>query len=363
MLERLVHLYATRGKLLLAIGFVVTVVAAWCASGLRLDSDIERLLPESAPSVRGLEQLQKKYGIIGRVSVVLQGDDPKKLHEDAVAVAKSVEDIEGVDWVEYRRPVDFFRENRLLYIHYDDLKTASERVEKRLEWEKQRANPFFVPLKKEEPPKVDLSDIEAKYNDLDRDTYYCSDDGKLCAVFIFPRFSAGDLQKSRTLLGAVRARVSTELEAHRDSVTFGLAGRYAKRVEQQEALVKDLRLATFVALISLFFFLLIYFRGIKAPVLVFVPLVMGTIWAFAWAELVFGSLNVLTGFFGAVLLGLGTDYGIHIQSRFLEALQEEDDDPIQAMITTLGSAGRASMYAGLTTIVAFGSLMASSFRA
>ncbi len=340
---------------------LLTLVAGAIASQLTIDADLERLLPETAPSVRGLEQLEEKYGIVGRVTLVLRGDDLATLQAAADRAGEIALDVDNIDRVEVRRPTQFFKDNRLLYIDKADLDELATRIGTRIKWEKRRANPLFVDLGGAAAPEVLLDDIEAKYEQFSRDDYYCDEAGKTCLVFAFPSFSAGDLKKSKALLSSLRGRIDAELDGKFPGTTLGITGRYAKRVDQQRAVNSDLAKATTIALTALFVFLLVYFRGFVSAVWVFVPLVMGTTWAFAWAELVFGSLNVLTSFFGAVLLGLGIDYGIHILSRYLEALEIEDAE--EAMIDTLKSAGRASMYAGLTTVIAFGSLMASSFRA
>lgn len=340
---------------------LVTFAAAFVASHLTIDADLERLLPETAPSVQGLEELEEKYGIVGRVNMVLRGGEMEDLHAAADSASKIAHEMEAVDRVEVHRPVDFFQDHRLLYIDKPDLDVVSERLLARIKWEKRRANPLFVDVGDSEPPEVKFDDIEDKYERFEQDKYFCDEETKTCLVFAFPNFSAGDLKRSKALLKELRTNVEAELKANHPNTTLGISGRYAKRVDQQQAVNRDLARATGIALTALFIFLLIYFRGFLSAFWVFLPLVMGTTWAFAWAEIVFGSLNVLTSFFGAVLLGLGIDYGIHILSRYLEALETETSE--EAMIDTLRSAGRASMYAGLTTVIAFGSLMLSSFRA
>ena len=361
LLTGLVRFYAQRGRIILGVAVLATIVAAFVASHLTIDADLERLLPETAPSVEGLKELEQNYGIVGRVNIVLRGGELDQLQGAADRAAQIVRDLEGVRRVEAHRPTVFFQDHRLLYIDKDDLDVVADRIGKRIRWEKRRANPLFVDLGDGEPPAVEFEDIEAKYDQFSQDEYYCDRDTTTCVVFAFPSFSAGDLKKSKELLSAVRDQVSQALEADFPGTTLGLSGRYAKRVDQQQAVNRDLARATSIALTALFVFLLVYFRGFLSAAWVFLPLMMGTTWAFAWAEIVFGSLNVLTSFFGAVLLGLGIDYGIHILSRYLEALETEGVE--EAMVDTLRSAGRASMYAGLTTVIAFGSLMASSFRA
>ena len=361
VVEGLVEVFARRTRVILAAAFVLTCLAGWSASRLELQADLERLLPEAAPSVQGLARLQEDYGYIGRLTVVLDGP-PEALPQAAADVAEALARVPHVERTEHERPVDFFRERRLLYVDYDDLAEATRRIQARLAWEKKRANPLFVALRDEEPPSVDLDDLEEKYGEVDEQRYYQNEDGSRLLVFVFLDFSPSDLALARQAVAAVDDAADAALAAHHPGVSAELTGRYKKRIDQQDSLTDDLSQASVVAVALLVLFLLVYFRGIVAPVLVAIPLVAGTLWAFAWAQLVFGTLNILTGFFGAVLLGLGVDYGIHLLSRFVEA-RHEGHGPRAAMEHTLASAGRASLFAGMTTMVAFASLTASSFRA
>ncbi len=136
---------------------------------------------------------------------------------------------------------------------------------------------------------------------------------------------------------------------------------YKIRVDQQEALSRDLPLSLTLAFVCVLAFLMIYFRGFVAPAIVVAPLVIGTIWAFGFAGVVFASLNVLTAFCGAILMGLGVDYGIHVLSRYREARSTRR--PVEALAHTYATTGKASLFAGLTTLIGFGSLSATSFRA
>ncbi len=357
----LVQLYASKGTVILVAAVILTAGALMAALNLSLEADLERLLPETAPSVKGTEKLKKAYGPIGRLTLVLEGDDEAKLKAATRDLGEKLKERPKVKRTEYRRPVGFFTDNRLLYVELEDLKTASERITKRIKFEKKRANPLFVDVSGKKAPSVDLSDIEEKYDSLGQDEYFKSKDNRKYLVFVYFTFPPGDLSQSAAEIDEIRTWATEELKAY-DGVSLEFTGRYKKRVDQTRMLEQDLATATVVALLLLILFLLVYFRSIKIPVLIVGPLLMGTLWAFAWAQLVFGTLNILTGFLGAVILGLGIDYGIHIMSRFLEA-RGEGDEPQEALAVTLNSAGRASIYAGITTVVAFGSLAISHFRA
>ncbi|QDG51218.1 hypothetical protein FIV42_10840 [Persicimonas caeni] len=345
----------------LAALMVLTAAAGGLASKLTLDSNLTRLLPENAPSVRGLDELERVYGgQIGRLSVVLDGADRPTLE----ALADDLEDdlgrLDGVRRVEVKKPVGFFKNFRLLYAGYADLEEAKARLDKRIRWEKKRANPLFVSLGDDDPPEVDFSDLTDRYGDLDQSSYYVGEEGTTLALFVYPSFPSTDLERTRSLTSRVRDSVAAKVGAL-DGVEFGLTGRYQKRVDLQNVLQSDLGVATSVALTLLALVLLLLLRSPSGMVVVGLPLVAGTIWSMAWAQLTFGSLNILTGFLAAVLMGIGVDYGIHLYIRYQEL---RDSLPTgEALAQTFATSGRANFYGGFTTAVALASLIVTDFRA
>ncbi len=353
-----------RGRLRpLALGVLATTaVAVLIASDLRIDSNLQRLLPHSAPSVASLDRLEESYaGALGRLTIVLEGDERGELVEHTPAIAERIAELREVDRVEHRRPAAFFRAFRFLYADYADLQTVERRLERRIVWEKRRANPLFVDVSDEEPPEVDVSDIIARYDESRRGDYYLDQAGDRLAIFVFPTFPAKDLSRSRRLVDRVRGVVSEYLADRAPDLEFALTGRYKKRVDLQDLLASDLTAAMLIATSVLAVFMLLVTRSFTGLALILVPLATGTIWTFAWAEIAFQSLNLLTAFLGAILVGLGVDYGIHLHFHYFESHRHHS--PTEALIRTFRRAGRANLFAGLTTMVPLASLITSDFQA
>lgn len=344
---------------------IFALFAALCffgASRVHLDGDLARLLPESSSTVQGLRHLEANYGDqIGRLTVVLASTDVAQTRVAAQALVPPLSELPGVDRVEIKDPRESLRPLRLLYMDISDLREVDERLSKRIRWEKQRANPLFVDVGGKPRPQVDTTDIEAKYSgQLGQDTFFEGPNGEVL-VFVRPNFPAADLDEVRQLVANVQNTLDREL--HGTGITAAMTGRYVKRIDQQDILTSDIARATPVAFVLLAIFLLAYFRSVASTVLVVVPLVVGTAAGLSFAVLVFGNLNILTGFLGAILMGLGVDYGIHLISRYLEVRRTTDLAPPQAWVEGFRTAGRASIFAGLTTMVALGSLAVSTFRA
>ncbi len=361
LLEAYIDFCQRRAWQILVMVVLVTIGAGYIASGLQVSADLSRLLPESAPSVQGLDRLEDAYGgQIGRLTIVLEGPDRAQLEAIADRLAPRLDAIDGVDRVEAKKPTAFLRHHRLLYIDRPDLETVRERIGARIRWEKTRANPLFVSLEDDTPPSIDFTDIEQTYSTLDPSDYFVDEDGQMLVVFVYPEFPASDLNRARALSERVEQVVAGVIDDHSE-VTFGLTGRYEKRLQLQGMLEDDLQLSTTVAFGLIVLFLLVFMRSVTGAGLIVIPLAIGTVWSFAWAETIFGSLNLLTAFLGAVLLGLGVDYGIHMYSRYVQAAETRSTR--DALVEMFASAGRASLFAGATTMGALGSLIVSDFRA
>jgi hypothetical protein len=362
MIQHLVDfIWRHTGRMMLAL-LVAAALSVFGASRLRLDGDLARLLPQTATSAQGLARLETDYAAqIGQLTIILSGGTPEQRRAFADELAPSLRSVSEVQRVEVVDPRSELTPWRLLYMDRADLDTIAERIERRIRWERKRANPLFAGLE-DEPPSVDMSDVEARYKDREsKRTYYEDERGRLL-MFVHPSFAASDLTRTTALVSRVAAVTRDHMSRRAPDLSFNLTGRYQKRVEQQALLVADTGRATSVAATLLCIFLLIYFMRLRPVFIVLFPLILGTIGTMAIARLIFGDLNILTGFLGSILLGLGVDYGIHLATK-LYAHRADGLDARSAMRETLSTTGRANLWSGLTTMIALGSLAISDFRA
>lgn len=363
--------HARPGRALAVVG-ALTLLATVGARRLTLDTDLSHLLPPDLPSVRALDQLEARFDGIGYVVVVGRGAPPETLRRFADDVAPRLEALDTVRYVEARRPVDFLRDRAAYFLELADLQTVQARVEAREQHERQQRNPMYLDLEEADPPPLDFRDLEAKYRReaggdwLGRqgtEPYYLDAERGLIAVLAKPTRRASDMAFARRVVDDVEALVATI-----DPATYGpdfeiaLTGRYVKKVDQQAHIQDDLALASGVALALMLLFLVVHFRRAGAVILVLGPLGVGLAWTFGLTGVVFGTLNLLTGFIGAILLGLGIDHGIHLLGRY-QAERSHGASSGEAVATTFGETGRAVVVAGLTTAFAFAGVALSDFRA
>jgi len=186
-------------------------------------------------------------------------------------------------------------------------------------------------------------------------------------VFIRPKESARNIPYTKRLMVAASAAAETAISSWRKShpaaaaipkITF--AGGYAIAQEDEALTRRDLQSSLIISFLGVNILFFLVFRKLRFLFLMLLPLAMALIWTFGLLQLIYGHVNILTGAFAAVLLGLGIDFAIHLLNLYVGASQSQDQ--ARALHLALTQSGRAILMGGLTTAVAFFALGISSFR-
>ncbi len=361
-----------RPKLTLTIAALFTLLSLFAARNLGLDADLSELLPRTFPSVQGLDKLRERFGGVGFVVVMGEGKDPEKLKQFVRDVSPRLEKLDEVRWVDFKRPTEFIQDHLLYFVDQGDLEEILDMVSTRMDYERQQRNPLYIDLEESEPPEFDTSELEAKYGGNDdsawlsaqlSNEYYIDTDRNLIALLAKPADMSLDLNYARKLVGDIQDEVGKmDLSPYGEDFKVHYTGTYVKKIDQQALIEKDLRIATILAVFLMLLYLGWHFRRVMAVFLIFTPLVLGLVWTFGLATLLFEKLNILTGFIGAILLGLGIAHGIHLLGRYQHEWALSSDEKL-SIKRSFGNTGRAVIIAALTTMVAFAGLGTSEFAA
>lgn len=354
----------------LAFAAALTVVGAFFSSKLPMVADLERLLPKTFESVQGLEPVKERFGGIGYIVVVGMDADPEQLRAFADEYAPRIEkELPGIRYVDYKRAGGFFEERALYYLSLDDLREVAGRIKAREKYERRQQNPMFVKLDEEEPPSLDMRDIEAKYGKRSDQRlasggdYYLDEEKRMVVLLAKPEKIAADLSFSEKLVTDTEAFFAKEnLARFGPNFHIGLTGTFKYKVDQQRQLTKDMTRATILAFILLVAYLAFHFRGLLAVFFVMVPVSVGLAWTYGITYFVFGGINILTGFLGAVLGGLGTEHGIHLIGRYT-TLRSENASSEDATRDAFKHTGSSAIVSSLVAALTFLSVAVSEFRA
>ena len=103
---------------------------------------------------------------------------------------------------------------------------------------------------------------------------------------------------------------------------FALTGAYVVRVADDDLMQSDIRRSITLSSVITLLILLLTARRIAVLPVVGIPVSIGisATYAFTWA--IVGHLNPVTGSLGAILIGLGIEYGLHLSMRYWEERRE-----------------------------------------
>lgn len=357
-----------RYKPILVVGFLLTAVGGYLTSKLSLESDLAALLPDSFESVQAVERMREEVGGADQLRIALRTADFQAATELADTLARRLVASERVSSVDHENDVAFYESHALLFLDTASLDSLHNEVQRTIDAEKQRANPFMVddlfadPEAEEAEDEGGLSGWEERYASELPDRYYTNDDSTVLVLNVYPAGSSSDLSFARSMLDDVQ-RIMDEVGPERfaPDMEVHYGSNIKNRVDEFEAIQDDIVGTAAYGIGGVFLLLVLFFRSLVVPLLLSVSLLSALSWTFGLTYLLVGQLNTITGFLFVVLFGMGIDYGIHAIARYLES-REAGLDTAGAIHRMVCRTGAALGTTALTTSAAFFSLMLLDFR-
>ncbi len=123
-------------------------------------------------------------------------------------------------------------------------------------------------------------------------------------------------------------------------------------------LQSDLTKLLLIALVLVFGSLVIFYRGIVRAFIPIIPLIIGVILTVGILSLIGKNINPATVSIGAMLIGMGIDYGVHVYNRYYEE-RSKGRDPDKSAKISINGVGKAIVGTSATTMAGFASLYLS----
>ncbi len=139
------------------------------------------------------------------------------------------------------------------------------------------------------------------------------------------------------------------------TVTGGLTTYYA----WEEAIRTGFTRSIIVSAVTIAVVLFFVFRSPVTSGFIMVPILVAVLAAFGTMRFINVPLNFLTVMFGAVTLGLGVDYSIHLVQRYHEELKKGNENALNIAVVRIG---RNTIFTSLTTMAAFSSMAVAGLR-
>jgi uncharacterized protein len=370
-----------RYRWVLALSALLMLVAGYrtALTYSSLKSELEELLPKSAPSVTALSELRHRLPGLRFLGVVLEVDEAASAPDAERFLTQLAERIRhyppdlvrGVR-LDTSAEREFAERYALQLMDPGDVKRLREAVEARRDFEVSRAMGTDLDDEDEErkPPPLPLEELKHKYEarfgtaaQAKTSDRFVSPDGRDLALLVQTSSQSTGFEYDLRLLTRVKNDVQSLGGAPRGT-RLGYAGDVATRVEETQGLASDLGLSSAVVGLLVIASLLWFYRSWAALVALFIPLLLGT-WAgfalVALPPLSIRYLNTNTAFLGSIVVGNGINSGIMLLARIQEelGLGKRVKDAIASGVS---ESWRATLAAALASGASYASLIFTDFR-
>lgn len=360
-------------KVVIAITFLFLCLCPYFISNLRWELQLQDILEKEDTVSRDLASIEKSFGGLGSLTVVLQSADSLANYTLAKNVANQLMTYKDIiHFVEFETDLNFYEKYKFFYINNDDLDTIINRVEMLREAHVLKHNPLFVNLTDstrkldstvaQDSAKAgifenfDLEDIEHKYFDRLKRSHSNSD-GTIRIIDIYPTHSIADLYASRELVATVKRCIGNTVGSKGIDVYY--TGKVYDVIQTGRAILPEAKNAGKIMAVLILILLVINFR--KQPQLILVsaiPIGIPVLLVLSIAQVLYGRINLFSLVLVLLLPGLASQIITHILTRYFKerAHNLSPDLCIESAILGIGPTTAASalmmalLFAGLTFI-------------
>ena len=312
---------------------LVLAAAGWALdTQTRVESDIQKLVPQDLPALRDLNALQRSTGVGGAVDVVIQGAD---LARPAV-----------LNWmIGYQSAVlEQFGYSASRGCGTAELCPAFSLPDLFTTPASRRDAAGIRALLDAVPPYFSQSVVSA-----DRRT----------ATLAFG-IRLMDLERQKEVLDAMRARLD---RGRPPGVRAQLAGLPVLAADANAEVASHTRrlLTLLVGLLAVGAVLLVALRGVARALVPLVPIALATGWSALVLFALRVPLNPMSVTLGALVIAISTEFSVLLSERY-RAERALGHDPRAALARTYRSTGAAVLASGATAIAGFAVLIVSDIR-
>ena len=161
--------------------------------------------------------------------------------------------------------------------------------------------------------------------------------------------------REQSLVSGARQAVEADLEFLEDVPSIsaaGLTGSALTRAASLDAAVRSLLISLPIAVASCFLVVAVFMRSVRYAIVTIIPIGLVVTWLYAMMHLMGFHLNFVTATIGAVSIGVGVDFSIHMTQRFREEMGRVGDG-MRAMERTARGTGTALMASAGSSICGF----------
>lgn len=323
ILRQLAKLQKRFGIFILVFFLAMTVFLGYNIRNIELQSDFNELMPQHLPIFQLNNKITDKFGGQDSVFILLMLDDE----------------------LESRGTPDDIRDPRVM--EYVVMLEDALRQESAIESVSSIAP--LVRAAKENFPELNAETMSMMLDSSPEAAGSISDDYKK-TIMMVKADVGGSEERVQSFIGLIEDKIDALSTPPGTKVM--ITGSPSIRVTIVELLKHDSVYTLVIASAIIFLLLIVMQRSFTQAAVIFTPIMLGLIWTLGSMGLFGIKLTIVTAGLGAMILGLGVEYGVFMLMRYKEE-RDNGRNQLDSIMTSVPAVGSSVLGSGTTTIIGF----------
>lgn len=338
-----IHLFVNRRKSLsVFLAVLMLLIFGFFASQIKFEEDITKLIPTN-DKADATAKVLKQLNFADKTTVIFKlekNGSAEDLKEMAAAFSDSVSKscksyitgIQGkVDEENIQETIDFVYNNLPLFLEAKDYNSIQKKLQNdsiaatvQGNYKSIIAPSGFVTKDFILRDPLGISFIALKKlqqlnvgDDFTLDNgFVITKDKKKLLLFLTSDIASSETEKNSIFaekLQSIQQNLNTQFKGKTSISYFGSALIAAANAKQIKS---DIILTTTIAMITLMLILILFYRKVLIPLIIFLPTVFGALFAVAFLYFVKEQISAISLGIGSILLGITIDYSLHILTHY-----------------------------------------------
>jgi 1-acyl-sn-glycerol-3-phosphate acyltransferase len=338
-----IHLFVNRRKSFsVVLAILILFIFGFFASKIKFEEDITKLIPtndKADVTAKVLKQLNfaDKITVIFKLEKNGSEEDLKEMAATfSDSVAKSckpyITGIQGkIDEENIQETIDFVYGNLPLFLENKDYETIQNKLQKDSITATVEGNyksiispsgfvtkdfilqdPLgisFIALKKLQ--QLNIGDDFTLDNG-----FVMTKDKKKLLLFITSNLPSSETKKNTIFAEKLKSIQKNLNQKFKGKTSISYFGSALIAVANANQIKSDIVLTTTIAMITLMLILILFYRKILIPIIIFIPTVFGALFAIAFLYFIKEQISAISLGIGSILLGITIDYSLHILTHY-----------------------------------------------
>ncbi len=302
------------------ISIIFTLFLAAGMLNVSMQTDISKELPQDLPVIKLQREISEKFGSSDMILVLIMLDKQSTSENAAVDIRDP-------------RVIAYLLELQAL-------------IEK-----EHNVNAVFsvASLFKQNSVPSDVEGVKMVLSQVPDSQSFFNRDYSATLLYISGDFTGGE-ERIKSIVNALQADIDSARKPA--GVKATITGMAPIRVTMMDLLREDAAYTTSVAGVIVFLLLIVLTRSLIKPFLILTPLLISVTWTLGtmgWLEI---PLSIATVAVGAMIIGLGVEYGAFLISRYEEE-RNKGRSQKESLVTSISGVGSAITGSATTTMVGF----------